>query len=686
MKEKLGKQIFKNTFIFFLYIFSIELIVRFNTLSDIIGWPILRISFSSLILALIIGLIISVKNNLIKKIIATLVSTTIVVYAWVEVNLYFYLGFFMGVGNAEQGTKVIDYIKEYLTAAKSTTYLLLIPFILILIYYWYLEKILKLKKLNKTVYFKFYIEKKSQKILTYFIVLIIIVILFFGYYYSLKVKFMQNELQSTNNLSLIRYPENSNLSVCQFGVIVYGITDLNSVIFKLNYNNDYVYTYLNEDIKSHITDYSRIIDDYSWKELILNETNNNYNNLNNYFINREITPKNEYTGLFEGKNLIMILMESANDILINEELFPNIYKLYNEGISFRNNYSPRNSCSTGNNEMTVITGLYTINNTCTANTYKRNTYYQSLFNHFNNIGYSTSSYHDYAEFYYSRRIIHANMGSQIYRNAPDLSIKWSSLYKEWPSDVDLIEKSVPYFINEDKFMAFLISVTSHQPYSVDSEYGNKNLDRLTQYNYSKPIKRYLSKLLELDAAIGLLMQKLEESGKLNDTVIVLFGDHYPYGISNKYLDEIMNYELINNEVDRTPLIIYNSEKEAEQIYKYTSLIDLAPTILNFFNMNYDPRLYLGNDIFSDYDDRVIFADGSWQNKNGFYSSTNSKFINSINNDFTYNNEELIQINYEINLKQKMSSLAIKNNYFNYLENGLKIYLKIEETLEPVIEE
>ncbi|MDD4406819.1 MAG: LTA synthase family protein [Bacilli bacterium] len=686
MKEKLGKQIFKDTIIFFLFIFSIELIVRFNTLSVFIGWPILRISLSSLIIALIIGSIISIKNSLIKKIIASLLSIIVVVYAWVEINLYFYLGFFMGAGNAEQGTKVIDYIKEYLNAAKGTTYLLLIPFILILIYYWFLEKKLKVKKLNKTVYFKFSIEKKSQKIFTYFIVLIIIILLSFIYYCSLKTNFMQNELQSTNNISLIKYPENSNLSVSQFGVLVYGITDLNSVIFKLNYNNDYVYTYINENIKSHVTDYSRIIDDYFWNELISNESNNNYNNLNKYFINREITPKNEYTGLFEGKNLIVILMESANEIVINEELFPNIYKLYSEGISFRNNYSPRNSCSTGNNEMTVITGLYTINNTCTANTYKSNTYYQSLFNHFNNTGYSTSSYHDYAEFYYSRRIIHPNMGSQVYRNASDLGIKWSALYEEWPSDVDLIEKSVPYFINDEKFMTFLISVTSHQPYSVDSEYGNKNLDRLTQYNYNKPIKRYLSKILELDAAIGLLMQKLEESGKLNDTVIVLFGDHYPYGISNKYLDEIMNYDLINNEVDRTPLIIYNSEKEAQQISKYTSLIDLAPTILNLFNMNYDPRLYLGNDVFSDYDDRVIFADGSWQNKNGFYSSTNGKFINSINNDNTYNNEELIQINYEINLKQKMSSLAIKNNYFNYLENGLKKYPIIAETLETLIEE
>ncbi len=685
MKEKLGKLIFKNSLIFFLFIFSIELIVKFNIDSNFLEWSSLRILISSLIIALIISYLVSINNVLIKKIIATIVSLVIVCYAWFELNLYFYLGFFMGVGNAEQGFKVVDYFKEYFSSAKMTSYLLLIPLVFILIYYWYLEGKLKRRKLNKTTCFKFTIEKKFHKIITYLGSLILIVGLIIFYYFSLRISFMQNQLQFTNNISLIKYPENSNLAVSQLGVIVYGMADLRSAYFKSS-NNDYIYTYQNEDIKSHVTDYSRTIDDYSWSQLISKENNQTYNNLNNYFKNREITPKNEYTGLFEGKNLIIILMESANEIVINEELFPNIYKLYHEGISFRNNYSPRNSCSTGNNEMTVITGLYTINNTCTANTYKRNTYPQSLFNHFNNIDYYASSYHNYAEFYYSRRIIHPNMGSEDYRNVVDLGIKWSALYQEWPSDVDLIEKSLPYFINEDKFMAFLISVSSHQPYGVDSEYGNKNLDKLNNYNYSINLKRYISKIMELDEAIGLLINRLEEYGKLDDTVIVLFGDHYPYGISNRVLNEAINYELINNEVDRTPLIIYNSKQEAEQIYKYTSLIDVAPTILNLFNINYDPRLYLGNDIFSQYDDKVIFADGSWQNKNGFYSSTKAKFTNALNSEYNYTNEELIAINNDIYLKQKMSSLAIKNNYFNYLATGMAKYPKVVEENIEVIEE
>ena len=679
MKEILGKRIFKNTIIFFIYIYLTELIIRLNTQSKFFTWASFRIAISSLIFSLLISLIISSRSKLWRNILVTIISFGIMIFSWVQINLYFYLGFFMGMGNTEQGTKVIDYIKEYLSASKFTTYLLPFLFIIFGLYYWYVEKKLKIRKLNKTCVFNFKPESKKNIIFGYLGTVVLILILCPTYYATLKLDFMQNKLQSTSNESLFIYPENSNLSVSQFGIITYGITDTINVIFKLDKIDPYEYEYTYNDHKTPASDFVRSINDEAWKTLIENETNSTYNKLNNYFINRNITPKNEYTGIFEGKNLIVILMESIGEMAVHPELFPNIYKLYSEGITFKNNYSPRNSCSTGNNEMASMTSLYPINNTCTANTYKKNTYFQAIFNQFNNLGYTTSSYHNYAEFYYSRRIIHPNMGSMIYRNVSDLKIKWSALYEEWPSDVDLIETATPYFINEDNFMAYLSTVTTHQPYSVSSTYGDKHLQKFADYNYSLSLKRYLSKLMELDAALGLLIEKLTSANKLDDTVIVLFGDHYPYGLSTNHINEFLDYDVkVNNEVDRTPLIIYNSTQEPKVIDKYTAVIDVLPTILNMFNVNYDPRLYLGNDVFSEYKDLVVFADGSWQDKVGFYRSTSSKFIPNNDQNLTYTDEELIAINNEINLMQKMSALAIKNNYFNYLEKGLEKYKIIEE--------
>ena len=82
--------------------------------------------------------------------------------------------------------------------------------------------------------------------------------------------------------------------------------------------------------------------------------------------------------MFEGKNLIVVMMESVNDIFINPELYPNFYKMLSEGWYFENNYSPRNSCATMNNEFSAMTSIYSIYNTCTASKYKNNTYLDGL--------------------------------------------------------------------------------------------------------------------------------------------------------------------------------------------------------------------------------------------------------------------------------------------------------------------
>ncbi len=679
MKKRLGKQIIKNTIIYTLYIYLLEIIVKINTENSLIDWSSLRIFLSSLIIGLLLGLIMSLFKNRTYKIIGTILTFGLSLYTWIEINLYNYMGFFMGIGNAEQGTKIVDYIKDYIQAAQAISLLVIVPFILYEVYIWFLDGFLKRRKLEKTSLFVFKrntIGKKSFDLVATFIILAGLGVL---YYASLDAKFMQNKYQTIKNTSLIKMSDNSNLSVSTLGLYPYAISDL--IVTGFNIEEDevsFIAENGNNQKEEPVTDYTRIIDDSAWKRLIENEKDSTNNKLNNYFISRNITDKNDYTGMFEGKNLIVVLMESVNMIAINEEEFPTLYKMYNEGISFRNNYTPRNNCSTGNNEMTVMTSLFTINNTCTANKYKNNVYPEAIFNIFNNAGYTTSSYHDYAEHYYSRRTIHPNMGSMKYMNVVDLKMKWSSIYEEWPSDVDFIEKATPNFIDQEHFMVFLTSVTTHQPYTVSSEFGDKNLKEFKEYNYSKPVKRYMSKMKELDKALELLLQKLEAAGKLDDTVIALFCDHYPYGLSTSQINEVLDYNVkVDKEVDRTPMVIYHHGTEPMQIEKYTSIIDLLPTLLNMFNLDYDPRLYLGTDIMSDNHGRTVFADGSWQDEVGYYSATSGKF-KAKEGMTPYTSEELIKINTEINLRQKMSALAIKNNYFKYLGNGIKKYQAIIE--------
>lgn len=396
-------------------------------------------------------------------------------------------------------------------------------------------------------------------------------------------------------------------------------------------------------------------------------------------MSKEITSKNDYTGMFKGKNLIVLMIESGSNVLKNyPEYFPNFAKLYNNGWSWENAFSPRNACSTGNNEMTGITSLYTINNTCTINTYKDNTYYESLFNLFNRANYHTSSYHDYTDHFYYRSIYHPNMGSQNYYDVNKLGIKLGSEYQPWPSDVELIEKAVPHFIDEDKYMAWLTTVSSHMTYKNSSKTGDMYLDLYKDEDWDITAKRYMSKLKIVDNAIGELLQELEDNGKLEDTVIMLFADHYPYGLSDDAFSEIAKYDTSSNgDTDRTPFIIYNPSLEAKKFDDYTTFVNILPTLANLFALDYDPRLYGGTDLLSDsYEEIVVFADGSWRTDIAYYDATKSK-INYIGAD-KYTDEEIISINTKVKNEMKMDNLAIKTNYFAYLENGLKTN---DDTLE-----
>ena len=203
------------------------------------------------------------------------------------------------------------------------------------------------------------------------------------------------------------------------------------------------------------------------------------------------------------------------------------------------------------------------------------------------------------------------------------------------------------------------------------------------YNEKIDLKRYKSKLKILDNALGILLDGLEEKGILKDTVIVMFGDHYPYGIPTKTINTILDYDTsVDYESERVPFVIYNSEMESKTFSEYTAgLLHIVPTVANLFGLEHDPRLYVGTDLLSEeYESLVVFADGSWKNEKAYYNA--SKGDVKYYGEEEYSIEELQAINKTIEMKMNMSSLAIKNNYFNYLNKSLND-IKVEETNDVV---
>ena len=128
------------------------------------------------------------------------------------------------------------------------------------------------------------------------------------------------------------------------------------------------------------------------------------------------------------------------------------------------------------------------------------------------------------------------------------------------------------------------------------------------------------------------------------------------------------------------IYFYNPNIQPEKHREYTSFMNLVPTIANLFNLEYDPRLYVGHDLLSeDYENRVIFADGSWIDEKAFYNASTGK-IKYVDDNDAYTSEEIKKINTDVKNKISMSNLAIKTNYFNYLDETKKEYnvTEIEE--------
>lgn len=656
MKKKINKY-FYNILILTITIFLIELIFKGVNHQNVLTISTIRILFSTIILSLIISYIELYLNERKTKTINILLVTIITIYTILQAGFNNFIGVYISFNISSQAGAVTSYIFDFLKSFYWYYYLIFLPLILLIIYYELIKRnIIKIKIINN-------FNKLESTLKT------ISLLLVFGFFYhvTLSLDIFQNKLQAISNKDLFNNPSNPSLAIREFGSTMFAILDIKNV-----FNEP---TIINKD-NNNLKENNYNLDDSKWLELIDKEEDLSLNYLNEYFINNTYTGKNSYTGLFEDKNLIVIMMESVNDIFINEDLYPNFYKLLNEGYYFKNNYSPRNSCATGNNELSGMIGLYSIYNKCTANTYSSNLYPNSIFNLFNNKGYKTTSMHNYTERYYARREIHTNMGSYRYFDVDDLGLTYNTKDEEWSSDEDFLKQVVKIlnsYSKNDKFMTWLTTVTSHQPYG-SSTYGDKYLylfDGEEYDDYNIKLKRYMSKLKVLDDGLGVLLEGLEKQDKLDNTVIILYGDHYPYGLANNILETALPYSIEERyENERVPFVIWSNDIEATTYTQYTSYVNLLPTVANLFNLDYDSRFSTGQDLFSNkYESITIFADGSWKNEYAFYNASNDNI--TYYTDKVYSIEEIIAINEKVNNKIKYSNLAIQHDYFNYLYKNIK---------------
>ena len=406
--------------------------------------------------------------------------------------------------------------------------------------------------------------------------------------------------------------------------------------------------------------------DLGLEELIAQTSDEGLKNVYEYIANKEPTNKNKYTGYFKDKNLIFILAEGFNSIAVDENLTPTLYKLVNSGFVFNNFYTPVFLSTTGG-EFQATTGLIPTQNI--LNLWKKNKpkISYALGNSFRKIGYTANAYHDWTYTYYSRHDTMKTLGFDSYMGIGNgleklMDGKWI------PRDVDMMNVTTDFYTSEDKFVTYYVTVSGHAPYNYGS--GNSTATRYKAETenlpYSTPVKAYLATQMELDRALETLINKLNEKGILDDTVIALVGDHYPYTLTIDQVNEVSDYtrdEVV--EVNRSNFILWNSEMdEPVQVDKVGSQIDVLPTLLNLFGIEYDSRLMMGQDILSDNPGVAIFSNRSWVSDYGTYFSSGKEFLPKENVEIP---EDYVgEMNRSVANKFTMSQSFLKYNIYEKL--------------------
>lgn len=407
------------------------------------------------------------------------------------------------------------------------------------------------------------------------------------------------------------------------------------------------------------------IEDIDFLKLAEEETKTEIKNIHYYMANETPTKQNKYTGMFKDKNLIVITAEAFSPIAVNEALTPTLYKLVNQGFTFTNFYSPIYYVSTSDGEYVSLTSLLPKESVWSFYKSSKNYLPYVYGNVFKNLGYETYAFHDGQYKYYDRNLSHPNMGYKYMACGNGLEKLMNC--KKWPqSDLEMINATFDIYSNEEKFVAYYMSISGHLEYNFyGNNMANKNKALVADTEYSDKIKAYIACQIELDKALEELINKLKEKDILDDTVIVLSADHYPYGLTNNDINSVTPLEDAKFDIHKNNLIIWsNTMKKNIKIDKIAESLDILPTILNLFGINYDSRLLIGKDILSDTDGLVILNDRSWITKYGKYNASTQKF--------TSLNEEEIPKNYVNKINEivankfVISKNILDTNYYKHV--------------------
>ena len=491
-----------------------------------------------------------------------------------------------------------------------------------------------------------------------------------------------------NNRIVSHFTDDTSSVYKHYGILTSSLIDIQQTIFpsQESFGGD------NQVIDNSIqgkTDFTSSVEKLvekniiyiDFEKMIENTSDATIKSMHQYFQSKEATELNEYTGMFEGKNLIFLTLEGFSDKVIDPELTPTLYKMATEGFIFENFYNPLWGGSTASGEYCNMTGNFYSNASCIANSANTLTY-SAMGNLFMNSGYTTFAYHNHTYDYYSRDLAHPNFGYPTYKGIGNGLVLD---YYCWPnSDYEMMKSSINDYINTDEpFHVYYMTVSGHMNYTyIGNSMASYHRSEVENLPYSNEVKPYIATQLEVEKALTYLVEKLDEAGKLDDTVFAMCADHYPYGMTDAGLAELYNLD-INNirdnlELYKNSFILYCSSMENPiEVQQYCGPYDIVPTLANLFGIEFDSRFITGSDILSNGEHIAIIntmtstgGNYNWKTEQGTYYSASKSFVKSDN--CTLNDDEIEdyvqKINGKLDLSRKYSLAILDYDYYSYVFN------------------
>ncbi len=405
-----------------------------------------------------------------------------------------------------------------------------------------------------------------------------------------------------------------------------------------------------------------------------------------YVVEQKPTKRNEYTGLFEGKNLIFITAEAFSAEVIDEKLTPTLYRMATKGIQFKEYYQPAWGGSTSTGEFSNIFGIVPTEGVRSIQRTIGHDNSTTIGSKLKALGYFSECYHNGEYTYYDRDETHTGFGYDNY--VAKGSGMEEFLSGTWPeSDLEMMQFSLERYIDQQPFSVYYMTISGHCNYGWG---GNamalKNRDAVMDLEVTDRVKGYLAANLELEYALAYTVECLEKEGIADDTVIVLGTDHYPYGLEKStawgndrdYLADLYGYAYTNPmERDHSALIIWSGCLEkADPIVVDAPVhsLDILPTLCNLFGVEYDSRLLVGRDVFSEAEPLVMWTNGSFKTDKGFYNAGSGRFTPDTDeegNEIVVSDEYVAEMRDIVRAKIRFSSIVLNQDYYRYFDEYVK---------------